>query len=1501
MHQKNKKFLTGLIAVLLATGLYMGFNGDSTLFTGYLAVEDRILESGETKSIRTYLDSITNADTYGDIRNEIENIYNLEVNTDEGIKFPIAYIDSNTNNNNLIPTHESVTEFIDDNERSIARGFTTNKTAKLKAKINNIIEVIPTIGLNNSPTGVKGFIMPITSGGFANYFGTEYNEQNIKCSDPARGIISLSEVKESILYLIDNRYSETDNEVVNEYLSRLKELTASRPNPNYPFSTSDFDLDKEKDENQISYYTYEDLQKLFFIAGQISTTIKENNPREACPIFVINHFQDMSKLDQSQSYFKYNSNDESPAEIDFNLNQNTSTKPEYTFIKFQDETIPGVDITDLDRESDITDSLANPNSRSLKVVNLNTDYNSDTNVELYFTTDQNKISYSTFILQLDNEVDLELNDELKTSLQEKHQVETNDIQAINAGVMLVKQINQPETPGLQTQTISWDKTCLGQAGSQRCDTSKKLNIIVQIKSEVEELDSNFARDDRNQEIEEARYSYLQLSIEHGRVNTDELASLLEFNSLVFTPAEGTTGEPMEIIYQGLPDPTPLPEDRTTIQFELREDATSEAASTITCQNSALRTRLDCPGTAPLTAGEYQVYLKIGDSSAVRIGQNFDTYTVTGEDRTGDTGGDTGAGNGDGGTQAGETEGEAVETTRSVEQTATTAGEQMTLELNLTDAELLELGIEDDSTVEVRLVDENGDIQATLTCTENSRTLNCSGDAPDEAGEYEVVLAVENDGDVTTHVLQQEVDGTTENQSVEIQAPELTLETQNAQETELHNVELTVSGSQLGNLEESNFTLVPTNNTLSSSDNNAQTLTPTNVQANNQETQATLFFGDVFPGNYQLIYNDSETIINNVVVINPTIASPAQGDTNVALQPEVAFGSLYTLTNSYRIEISTGGQNVYTETITANSQTDVITHVVETSLNPGTVYKLEILPLFNETVVEAFYNSVQFTTTSQAPITNEQIRSLVLTCDPTEIYTETIANCHFNLPTNATLAAGSKMRFQGSTEETVVTIEGSRVDAALTAPATPGNYYIEVVRPDGVSGYINQQVTVTVFGEDTGTNTDGDTGTDTDGGTDTELKAEDLLNVSRDKRIDAGESMDLKVKLAKESDFTLAVVTLYKIEELDEDADDDEEPEVEQIATLYYHCSESIEDDIDCPEYEEENLSGKKTLNINYNTSNLEAGNYIIQVYTLDTNSNAYVIEKDLKVRSNQVLPGIPTAPGQVSQCNQFFADMAPNDPQCYDVIFLRQYGLFNGQNINGMPVAQLQQTISRAEMFAILGKLYGFTQNYVNLQELAAYYADISEQDAANPINQWWMVPLYHLTANQIITGYSDGTIRASQAPTMAEFAKSIGQSVGFTTYLDTSKNPWYTDLVNMYYGYGVRFQPEMTTNRRGAVYLLSRTLQIIQNPSLNASYNPYQAQGLGYSAGYQAVPGGYNYGAYSSNGYGVGTFNNQSPTSYNQYGYQGMNTAGSYGNMQQMGYGAYGYDPYSQYQMTGF
>ena len=61
--------------MLLATGLYMGFNSDSTLFTGYLAVEDRTID-GEQKSVRTFLDGAINADKWGELtQDDINNIY----------------------------------------------------------------------------------------------------------------------------------------------------------------------------------------------------------------------------------------------------------------------------------------------------------------------------------------------------------------------------------------------------------------------------------------------------------------------------------------------------------------------------------------------------------------------------------------------------------------------------------------------------------------------------------------------------------------------------------------------------------------------------------------------------------------------------------------------------------------------------------------------------------------------------------------------------------------------------------------------------------------------------------------------------------------------------------------------------------------------------------------------------------------------------------------------------------------------------------------------------------------------------------------------------------------------------------------------------------------------------------------------------------------------------------------------------------------------------------
>ena len=63
MHQKNKKFLTGLLQ-LLATG-HMGFSSDSTLsLVTWQLKQDS--EGNDVQTIRDYLDSITNADTWGD-------------------------------------------------------------------------------------------------------------------------------------------------------------------------------------------------------------------------------------------------------------------------------------------------------------------------------------------------------------------------------------------------------------------------------------------------------------------------------------------------------------------------------------------------------------------------------------------------------------------------------------------------------------------------------------------------------------------------------------------------------------------------------------------------------------------------------------------------------------------------------------------------------------------------------------------------------------------------------------------------------------------------------------------------------------------------------------------------------------------------------------------------------------------------------------------------------------------------------------------------------------------------------------------------------------------------------------------------------------------------------------------------------------------------------------------------------------------------------------------
>jgi len=225
-------------------------------------------------------------------------------------------------------------------------------------------------------------------------------------------------------------------------------------------------------------------------------------------------------------------------------------------------------------------------------------------------------------------------------------------------------------------------------------------------------------------------------------------------------------------------------------------------------------------------------------------------------------------------------------------------------------------------------------------------------------------------------------------------------------------------------------------------------------------------------------------------------------------------------------------------------------------------------------------------------------------------------------------------------------------------------------------------------------------------------------------------------------------------------------------------------------------------------------------------------------------------------------------------------------------------------MFAILGQLYGFPTDHFDYSGLAGYYADITPEMIYNLNNAYWLKPLYYLTAESKILGYDDGTVRPGQTPIMAELAKAIGEATGFLYYTPSNYGQnWYDGIMATYFTYGVTFNPEAPVTRRGVLYILSRTLQIIENQSQINVHNQFQANGFEYTVGSMRGADGFipqeeltNSQGFNTNPYGVNSFNNQYRGYYTENGYQGPGGYGSYGTYEQMGVSIY-----NQYQNPNY
>lgn len=238
------------------------------------------------------------------------------------------------------------------------------------------------------------------------------------------------------------------------------------------------------------------------------------------------------------------------------------------------------------------------------------------------------------------------------------------------------------------------------------------------------------------------------------------------------------------------------------------------------------------------------------------------------------------------------------------------------------------------------------------------------------------------------------------------------------------------------------------------------------------------------------------------------------------------------------------------------------------------------------------------------------------------------------------------------------------------------------------------------------------------------------------------------------------------------------------------------------ELSEDRLENNYSKNLSYSSNNLNAGeNYYLIAVAYDQDGKKVQDIETISVIKNEIKK---TELPKFFNCSNYFIDMSPSDPECEAVRYLREKGLFMGQNINNGIYANLNSELLRAEYFALASRLLEFKSPF-NGPDIASRFNDITPNITSDLNNLWWLMPLGELIQNNVINGYSDNTIRPYNKLTQAELAKitGIAKRIFLPGSINLNKNPWYTDIVQAFNMRGIYINPEAVATRRDAVRII--------------------------------------------------------------------------------------------------
>lgn len=202
-------------------------------------------------------------------------------------------------------------------------------------------------------------------------------------------------------------------------------------------------------------------------------------------------------------------------------------------------------------------------------------------------------------------------------------------------------------------------------------------------------------------------------------------------------------------------------------------------------------------------------------------------------------------------------------------------------------------------------------------------------------------------------------------------------------------------------------------------------------------------------------------------------------------------------------------------------------------------------------------------------------------------------------------------------------------------------------------------------------------------------------------------------------------------------------------------------------------------------------------------------------QNRQQTPSRPQTPLRASAdtdktCTDYFIDMTESDPDCQRVTVLRELGYFLGQETPQGRKANLNQGLIRAELFAITSRLAGKSNTSVSNFNSLLKYKDLNASIVNQSANSWWLTAVAQLDG--IVRGYGDGTLKILGNTTQTEIGKVTAEGLvkGFRN--DDTKNPWYTDTVNIFKDNNMTLNPTNSATRRDAVRIMYQGLQFATN-----------------------------------------------------------------------------------------